>query len=247
MQNWWRNYFGDDFFHLHRDLFPEADSRREVAAMLELLGLPDGARVLDVPCGWGRHTHLLAEAGFDTIGADISEPLLRHAHPASASGLLRGFVACDVRALPFTDRSFDGAINVFTSLGLFLDDSDDLGALREIRRVLVAGGVFLLESMHRDEVICGFASRDRWLLPDGTEVRVRRRFDPVTGISEEKLRWRRGAETGEKQHALKLRTGTEIDALLHAAGFADIVYYGDWNGAPFTHRSEHLIAVASCP
>ncbi len=244
MQNWWRNYFGDDFFHLHKDLFPEADSRAEVSSMLELLGLPHGGRVLDVPCGWGRHTHLLADAGFDTTGADLSEPLLRRA-VADAPDRVRGFAACDIRALPFADASFDGAINVFTSLGLFLRDEDDLSALREIHRVLQPGGVFLLESMHRDEVIRSFAARDAWTLPDGTQVRVRRRFDPVTGISTERLRWRRGEESGEKRHALKLRTATEIDALLMAADFDDIRYYGDWDGEPLTHRSEHLIAVSS--
>jgi hypothetical protein len=110
--------------------------------------------------------------------------------------------------------------------------------------VLVPAGVFLLESMHRDDVVSDYAERDQWTLPDGTEVRVRRRFDPVTGISEEKLRWQRGAERGQKRHALRLRTATEVDALLSDAGFQNIAYYGDWNASPFTHRSEHLIAVA---
>jgi ubiquinone/menaquinone biosynthesis C-methylase UbiE len=242
MLNWWRNYFGEDFFHLHKDLFPESDSRYEVSAICDLLGLPDGARLLDVPCGWGRHASLLAEAGFDVTGADLSFDLLRRA--PSAAPRLRGYAACDIRALPFADASFDGAINVFTSLGLFLDDAADVSALCEVRRVLTPGGVFLLESMHRDEVIGRFATRDRWSLPDGTQVRARRRFDPVTGISEEKLRWRRGDQQGEKRHALRLRTATEIDALLRAAGFTRIVYHGDWDGSVLTHRSEHLIAVA---
>ena len=185
---WWRTYFGDDFFHLHTDLFSETDSRAEVAAIVELLGLPLAARILDVPCGWGRHTHLLEEAGFETVGADLSEPLLRRARAHNAGHPARLTVA-DVRALPLASASFDAAINVFTSLGLFLNDDDDLAALREIRRVLRSGGRFLLESMHRDEVICGFAERDAWTLPDGTEVQVRRRFDPVRGISHERLRW----------------------------------------------------------
>jgi ubiquinone/menaquinone biosynthesis C-methylase UbiE len=243
MQNWWRNYFGDDFFHLHKDLFPESDSRHEVSAICDLLGLPDGARVLDIPCGWGRHTTLLAEAGFDMTGADLSYELLRRA--SRDAPRLRGYAACDIRALPFASSSFDGAINVFTSLGLFLRDDDDVAALQEIRRVLTPDGVFLLESMHRDEVIALFAARDRWTLPDGTEVRVRRRFDPVSGISEERLRWRHGSKQGEKRHALKLRTAGEVDTLLAAAGFARRRYYGNWNGGPLTHRSPHLIAIAT--
>jgi SAM-dependent methyltransferase len=238
---WWRGYFDDTYFELHEPLFSEARSRGEVAGMMELLALPVGARVLDAPCGWGRHGALLAEAGCVVFGADLSDDLLRHA-PAS---LQAHCAAADIRALPFASASFDAVINVFTSLGLFLDDAQDIIALREARRLLRPGGRLLLESMHRDDVIADYAERDEWTLPDGTDVRVRRRFDPITGVSHERLSWRSGTSTGRKQHSLKVRTATEIDGLLRAAGFSDIAYYGSWNGAPFTHRHESLIAVAA--
>ena len=237
--NWWRDYFGADFFQLHVDLFPEELSRREVAGMLELLRVPSDARILDVPCGWGRHTALFAEQGYDVVGADLSYELLRRGDRGA------WYVAADVRALPFADASFDVVINVFTSLGLFLDDAEDLAALREAWRLLEPGGRLLLESMHRDDVVADYAERDRWMLPDGTEVRVRRRFDAVSGVSHERLQWRRGEERGRKQHALRLRTATEIAALLRAAGFDDVVYYGDWDGRRFSFRDASLIAVAT--
>lgn len=245
---WWRTYFDEVFFQLHDSLFPEEESRREVAAILEMLGLPAGARILDAPCGWGRHTLLLPDAGQDAFGADLSFDLLRRAADgARAAGLPVRFAASDIRAMPFRDGSFDAVLNVFTSLGLFLKDEEDIRALAEARRVLRPGGKFLLESMHRDDVICTYAERDRWTLPNGIEVRVRRRFDPVTGISYERLRWRRGEEGGEKRHALRLRTATEIHGLLTAAGFDEIRYYGDWTGEPFTYESPRLIAVATNP
>jgi SAM-dependent methyltransferase len=239
VRDWWRNYFGDDYFQLHVDLFPEADSRREVAAILEFLGLPVPSRILDLPCGWGRHSRLIAEAGHDIVGADLSFDLLQHVGP------LAPVAGADLRALPFASQSFDAVINVFTSLGLFLSDAEDLRALRESARVLRPHGVFLLETMHRDEVIADYAERDAWTLPNGIEVQVRRRFDPVSGISYERLRWRRGTESGRKRHALRLRTATEVDALLRAAGFTSVRYYGDWNASKFTRRSPHLLAVAS--
>lgn len=241
---WWRDYFDDTFFELHDGLFRESRSRTEVAAMRELLALPVGARILDVPCGWGRHTELFAEAGCAAFGADLSLPLLRRtARRAAPAGAAR-YAAADLRALPYADASFDAVVNVFTSLGLFLDDAEDIAALCEARRVLRPDGRFLLESMHRDDVIAAYAERDRWTLPDGTEVRVRRRFDPVTGISYERLRWRRGTAQGRKAHALRLRTATEIAALLAAAGFADVTWFGDWRGRPLRHDSPHVIAVA---
>jgi len=242
-RGWWRDYFDDAYHDLHDPHFPEAVSRREVAGMRELLQLDADARILDVPCGWGRHTRLLADAGHDVIGADLSPDLIARALPPTEAPP-PPYAAADVRALPFRDASFDAVLNVFTSLGLFLDDAEDIRALREARRVLRPGGRFLLESMHRDEVVAAYAERDRWQLPDGTKLSARRRFDPVSGISHEMLRWRRGEERGEKRHALKLRTATEIDGLLRAAGFTRITYFGDWDGAPFRYDAERLIAIA---
>lgn len=238
-RDWWRRHFDDAYWRLHEPLFPEETSRHEAGAMIELLGLHWGARILDAPCGWLRHSVHLAGAGYRVVGADLSPELLLRA-PASAPPR----VAADIRALPFRDGSFDAVINVFTSLGLFQDDAEDVRALGEARRVLVSGGALLLESMHRDDVVADYAERDRWSLPDGTEVRARRRFDPVTGISHEVVRWRRGEETGERRHALRLRTATEIEALLRAAGFTRLDWYGDWDGRPFHHRAERVIVVA---
>jgi ubiquinone/menaquinone biosynthesis C-methylase UbiE len=243
-RDWWRRHFDDVYGALHDPLFSEQDSRREVAAMRELLGLHTDARVLDVPCGWGRHTRLFAEAGHAVFGADLSPALLARALPPPTAAA-PPYTAADVRALPFRDASFDAVVNVCTSLGLFLDDAEDVRALGEARRVLRADGRFLLESMHRDDVVASFAERDEWELPDGTVVRARRRFDPVTGISHERWRWRRGSESGRSQHALRLRTATEIDALLRAAGFVDIVYYGGWRGEPLRHDSERVVAVCA--
>jgi SAM-dependent methyltransferase len=241
---WWRTYFDDDFYHLHESFFPERRNRREVAGIIELLALPVGARVLDAPCGWGRHTGLLAEAGCTAVGVDLSFVLLRRATEHAIAAAAARYSGCDLRALPFADGSFDAVINVFTSLGLFLNDTDDVRALREAHRVLRPGGRLLLETMHRDDVIRAYAERDAWTLPDGTEVRVRRRFDAIAGVSHERLRWRRGTARGRKAHALRLRTATEIDALLRAGGFQQIQHYGGWNGRPFSYRDESLIVVA---
>ena len=49
---------------------------------MDLLGLPAGSRVLDCPCGQGRHAHLLAETGFDVDALDYSEHLLDVARKA---------------------------------------------------------------------------------------------------------------------------------------------------------------------
>ncbi|MBC7790024.1 MAG: class I SAM-dependent methyltransferase, partial [Anaerolineae bacterium] len=57
--------------------------------LVELLELPVGSRVLDVPCGQGRHAHLLAESGYDVDGLDYSTDLLNVARKRGTGRNLR--------------------------------------------------------------------------------------------------------------------------------------------------------------
>jgi cyclopropane fatty-acyl-phospholipid synthase-like methyltransferase len=76
---WWTRYFDEQYLNEYGALFTLERDRQEVARLIEILGLHAGARVLDVPCGQGRHAHLLAEAGFRVDGLDFSKELLARA------------------------------------------------------------------------------------------------------------------------------------------------------------------------
>src|SRR5688572_7142860 len=73
---WWRTYFDAGYLREYQPLFDLTEDRAQVARLVELLALPSGSRVLDLACGQGRHAHLLAEAGFDVDGLDLSTHLL---------------------------------------------------------------------------------------------------------------------------------------------------------------------------
>ena len=85
---------------------------------------PADALVLDVGCGAG------ANAGFFAryVGCDLARPVARRAFP---------FVSCDVRALPFRDRSVD----YFVCNSLLEHLEDPRPAIRELGRVSRTGGV----------------------------------------------------------------------------------------------------------
>src|SRR5215470_3846713 len=97
-----RHAAADDY-----DVFTPQSSARLVDAFVKLTGLPPGARVIDLGCGSGTFTALLARAGFDCVGLDISAKLVavgRRKHPQIE------FVAGDIERLPFPAASFDGAL-----------------------------------------------------------------------------------------------------------------------------------------
>src|SRR5690242_2074836 len=96
---WWKSYFDAQYLLEYEPLFTFERDRQEVASLMDLLGLPSGARILDVPCGQGRHAHLLAEAGFDVDGFDYSEDLLARARERGTGSRLR-YTRGDMRKLP---------------------------------------------------------------------------------------------------------------------------------------------------
>jgi cyclopropane fatty-acyl-phospholipid synthase-like methyltransferase len=53
----------------------------EVKGVISLLGLQKGQRILDIPCGYGRHSIALAKQGFEVVGSDVNS-----VHLAKAEG-----------------------------------------------------------------------------------------------------------------------------------------------------------------
>jgi cyclopropane fatty-acyl-phospholipid synthase-like methyltransferase len=244
MAEWWEEYFDERFIALYRDFLTPERTAREVDGLTEMLMLAPGAEVLDLACGWGRHSVELARAGFRVTGLDLSETLLARARKRAAKAEIQvDLVRGDMREIPWTGR-FDAVLSLFSSLGYFLSDDEDLRVLRAAREALRPGGFFVMETMHRDHVVAAFAERDWWEAGDGSLVWVEREFDAVEGISREWTRWNRKGEMGEKYHDLRIRTATEWDALLRRAGLVPVDWYGDWEMAPFIHSSEDLIVVA---
>lgn len=240
---WWRDYFDDAFVEIYRDFLTPQRTEREVEGLREMIPLEPGAAILDLACGWGRHSVALARAGFRVTGLDFSETLLARAGKrAQAAGVALELVRADMREIEWSGR-FDAVLSLYSSLGYFLSDEDDLRVLRGVQRALGPRGLFVLETMHRDHIMGGYAERDWWTTDSGATVWVEREFDAVEGISREWTRWSKGEKRGEKFHEMKLRTATEWDRLLREAGLVPMDWYGDWGLAPFTHRSEDLIVV----
>jgi ubiquinone/menaquinone biosynthesis C-methylase UbiE len=244
-QAWWDGYFDDSFVEIYRDFLTPQRTENEIEGLREMVPLDPDAEVLDLACGWGRHSVAMARAGFRVTGLDFSDSLLARARKrAQAAGVSPDFVKGDMREVPWADR-FDLVVSMYSSLGYFLSDEEDLKVLRGVHRALKPGGVFVMETMHRDHIMGGYAERDWWSTDSGAIVWVEREFDAVEGISREWTRWSKPGKSGEKYHEMQLRTATDWDRLLRLAGLIPQDWYGDWGLAPFTHKSEELIVVCS--
>ena len=111
--------------------------RRKTARALES-SLVEGARVLDVACGTGDLSLVLAEAGaVRVVGLDFCRPMLEIARRKADEGPRPiPFVEGDALRLPFADETFDA-----TTIAFGLRNLAGVGeGLRELRRILKPGG-----------------------------------------------------------------------------------------------------------
>jgi ubiquinone/menaquinone biosynthesis C-methylase UbiE len=117
----------------------------EVPALVRVLDIPRGARVLEVGCGRGIALPPLARLCQPTrlTGLDIDLELLTEARERLAARGVRAELVCgDVREMPFADQSFDVIIDFGTCYHIGRPEL----ALREITRVLADHGTFVHET-----------------------------------------------------------------------------------------------------
>jgi demethylmenaquinone methyltransferase/2-methoxy-6-polyprenyl-1,4-benzoquinol methylase len=104
--------------------------RRWRRAAVGSLGLPSGARVLDVACGTGDLCRDLAGVRYQPVGIDLSAGMLAHAR--TSAPLIHG----DALRLPLRAASLDGAVSGFALRNFAALDP----FLAELARVLRPGG-----------------------------------------------------------------------------------------------------------
>lgn len=107
----------------------------------------EGKRVLDVACGEGYGSALLARRAAKVVGVDISEAAIEHAAHAYASTPSLSFHLGPCTSLPLPDASVDVAVSFETIEHI----SDQAAFLDELARVLVPNGVLLLSCPNKLE------------------------------------------------------------------------------------------------
>jgi SAM-dependent methyltransferase len=242
---WWESYFDSQYLLEYEPIFTLERDRHEVGRLIDVLELPADSRVLDVPCGQGRHAHLLAEAGYNVDGLDYSEHLLKIARKRGTGPTLR-YTRGDMRRLPSRWASrFDAVVNLFTSFGFFDDPADDARVIAEFARVLKPGGILVWHGGSRDGVMSRFLARDWWKTSDGTMIAHERSFDPLSGILTIESSWTgAGRRPGRRMHRIRLYTATRMAELCADAGLIVEQAWSAFDDRPLSRVSGEMMLLA---
>lgn len=202
--------------------------------------------LLDLCCGTGRHSLLLAQKRWNIIGFDISPNLLRIAKERMKSGkhafpLVRG----DIQNLPFHEEAFTAAISMFTSLGYLISETEDIKSLTEVARTLKRNGHLLIDIANREHLLQVFQKKDWGEFP-GFYMLEKRTLD--SKASKLHSRWtildKNDGKTRTFNHNLRLYTLPQLRSMLQKARLEIRRTYGDYDQQLFQQDSPRLIILA---
>ncbi len=224
----------------------------EVDFIIEALALRGGERVLDLACGFGRHSLELARRGYKVVGVDITPEYIADARrTAQAEGLAVEFIQADVREVAFRDE-FDVTLNMADgAIGYFESDAENLRLFDVIARSLRRGGVHVMGICSADHAIAHFPKRHwqagryclsladfRWNAATSRMLYRGHLFEfgqPLKTISD-------SFPEGDADAGTRLYTMKELEAILAERGMTIMAAYGAYDTCvPFS--ADHLMQV----
>lgn len=216
-----------------------------ICSILSENGINDGL-LLDLCCGTGKMTRLMAQRGYDMTGVDGSEEMLSKAKTAE-DGIL---YLCQEAAELELYGTVRAAISVCDSLNYILDEKELTEVFRRVNNYLDAGGLFIFDM--NTEYKFGEILKDGCIAEnrEGVSYIWNNFYDADGKINEYELTLFIEREEGlyEKQveyHYERAYTVEEIKACLEKAGMEIIGIYHDYENEPVKGDSQRVLFVAA--
>jgi len=244
MQEWVTKYFTAEYLKKYKEKQNIEQTRQEVDFIVKALDIKRGEQVLDVPCGFGRHTNELLNRGFNAYGVDIT-PLFIEAAQKQSKKREYNFFVQDMRFLQFNYSKFGlcfaKAFNFFTSFGYY-SDIDNEKCIKNIVSILKSGGKFLMHVRNREWLIQHFVKNQWTQYADRTEL-IERDFNFKTSRMNTNLTFCYDGKTDVVQQSIRFYTLAEIVSMFKRNNLNVCSVYGGIEFEDYTKDSEWMIVV----
>lgn len=240
-RGWYEDFFSGLVLDMWAAAVPPEQTALEADFLERSLALRKGARVLDVPCGLGRHALAMASRGYRMTGVDLSEEAIARAR-AATSGLDVTWRRADMRDLPQGDK-FDAAYCLGNSYG-YLEPEETRAFLRAVAGVLPPGARFVMDYGMAAECVLTHLREREWAQVGDILFLEENRYDVRRSLVETTYTFIRGAEQITRKGVQWVHTVRDVLQSLAEAGFETKEVLGSADGTPFAVGVGILIVVA---
>lgn len=240
---WYQTFFDGVVVDMWRRATPQERTQAEVEFLERSLALEPKARLLDVPCGHGRHAVALAERGYRVTGVDISETMLGHAREAaSAAGVEVDWRCADMRDLP-SGEVFDAAYCFGNSFG-YLGPEGNQAFLDKVAALLAPGALFALHTGMAAESVLPRLEERGWSPLGDLLFLEENRYSAADSCLETVYTFVRDGRVETRSARHWIYTVRELQGLLTNAGFEIRGLFASLDCEPFELDSPELFIVA---
>jgi len=148
-KEWFVNWFDTPYYHLLYDHRDENEAKYFMKNLISFLHLKKGDKILDLPCGKGRHSLFLNTQGFDVVGSDLSVNSIQAAKKFENKTLK--FTTHDMRD-PLHGK-YNAIFNLFTSFGYFDDEESNITVLKNFKNAIDRNGFIVIDFLNISKVI----------------------------------------------------------------------------------------------
>lgn len=238
---WYRTYFNEPYGEVYADYLLGPEISKEEAHFAALaLGLKAHHRVLDCPCGYGRHMDVLTHAVPDVVGIDLDADCLRRGRQWMPGWRV---AQGDMRRLPLGAAAFDAVMNLFNSFGYFTE-SENRTVLSEFARVLRPRGKVLIDIANPGpliEIVTDMPRTSQQVM----DLRITEdwRYDEAASRLHNETCIELGGRRLHRSYDLRLYSLDELDAMLAEAGLETAAVYGEFDGADYDEEESSRLMV----
>lgn len=225
------------------------ETERQVDFLIEKLDLNGNERILDLACGFGRHSIELARRGYTVTGVDITPDYIEYASVCALKEKLNAhFILSDIRRIEF-ENEYDLVLNMADgAIGYLENEEENLKIFDVVSKALKSGGKHFMDIMNADYAKSHFPCK---LWDEGEK-----------GLTLSEFEWDKETKTmlygqldysyGETLNKPVIEEGNptrlyslgEIHDIMEKRKMAVKESYGDYNGNPYSENKIQLMVIS---
>ena len=236
-----------EVYDMFMDNVPYEEWNTYLTGLLKEYGIEDGL-VLELGCGTGKITRLLAKSGYDMIGVDNSEEMLRIAMETGEEdeGIL--YLLQDMREFELYG-TVRAVVSICDSMNYILEEEDLLEVFRLVNNYLDPGGIFIFDmntiykyrELLGETTICENREEGSFIWDNYYDEEEQiNQYDLTLFVKEEKELYRKYEET-HFQRAYEVET---VQRLLEEAGMEFVAAYDAFTHDGIREDSERIYMIA---
>lgn len=241
--NWYESFFAGINCELWEKAATEEWTEAEVAFLIDVFHLPAGSRLLDLPCGTGRHSIELAKKGFRLTSVDISEEFLAGLRrKTEGSGLPVEIIHGNVLTMSLVGL-FDGAFCLGNSFGYF-NYEDMQRFVEKVSSVLKRGAKWIINTGVLAESFLSNFTKEKSYELEGLTMAVHNDYDVWDSCLLVTLTYTKNGQQAVHHFKHHVYTVAELIRLLSQHSLRTTALYGSTDKAPYKLGDAQLYLVA---